>query len=127
MSCHNGSLSGGTVRRFVVAPDDFGHQPVSDPLSYGFRRRDVIRILRKGVGDTFTAALIDGLIHAGLTGASRREQLRQIDSDTLKQVLRRSTSAGAITVSRRGANPPNTLQLGEGQTESLGLADQSHT
>jgi fructokinase len=64
-----------------------------------------------GAGDTFTAALLDTLEREGLLGAERREHLRSIGPDTLGRVLNRAGHAAALTVSRRGANPPTREQL----------------
>ncbi|MGC5221166.1 carbohydrate kinase family protein [Micromonospora sp. DT81.3] len=59
-----------------------------------------------GAGDTFMGALIDGVIEAGLSGAGRRADLRDIDHSVLEAVLRRCATAAGITVSRPGADPP---------------------
>jgi fructokinase len=67
-----------------------------------------------GAGDSFMSGLIDGLWSAGLLGADRREALRAIDAATLEQVLVRCVRIAAITVSRPGANPPTSAELGEG-------------
>jgi fructokinase len=62
-------------------------------------------------GDTFTAALLDGLVAEGLAGADRRDALRAVDVETLSRLLSRAARAAAITVSRRGANPPTRAEL----------------
>lgn len=62
-------------------------------------------------GDTFTAALLDGLVAERLAGADRRDALRAIDVETLSRLLSRASRAAAITVSRRGANPPTRAEL----------------
>ncbi|MFN3866463.1 MAG: carbohydrate kinase family protein [Demequina sp.] len=67
-----------------------------------------------GAGDSFMSGLIDGLWSAGLLGAARRAALRTVDDATLTAVLNRCARIGAITVSRAGANPPTTAELGEG-------------
>lgn len=64
-----------------------------------------------GAGDTFGAALLDGLLAANLAGAPRKPNLREITQETLEQILRRAARAAAITVSRRGANPPSAHEL----------------
>lgn len=66
-----------------------------------------------GAGDSFMGGLIDGLWGAGLLGASRREALRSISDDVLTAVLERCARIAAITVSRPGANPPGSAELGE--------------
>jgi fructokinase len=58
-------------------------------------------------------ALIDGLWTADLLGAGRREALRGIDRPTVERVLVRCAQVAAITVSRAGANPPTSAELGE--------------
>ena len=66
-----------------------------------------------GAGDSFMGGLIDGLWSAGLLGAARREQLHAIDEQALVQILERCARIAAITVSRAGANPPSSEELGE--------------
>jgi fructokinase len=67
-----------------------------------------------GAGDSFMAGLIDGLWSAGLLGAHRRGALADVDAATLQRVLARCARIAAITVSRAGANPPSSTELGEG-------------
>jgi len=66
-----------------------------------------------GAGDSFMSGLIDGLWGAGLLGASQRDELRAIDLDALARILGRCVRIGAITVSRAGANPPTSAEMGE--------------
>lgn len=67
-----------------------------------------------GAGDSFMSGLIDGLWSAGLLGAHRRGALADVDAATLQRVLARCARIAAITVSRAGANPPSSTELGEG-------------
>ncbi|WP_084106004.1 carbohydrate kinase [Demequina sp. NBRC 110056] len=67
-----------------------------------------------GAGDSFMGGLIDGLWSEGLLGADRRAALRSIDDQTLGAILDRCARIAAITVSRPGANPPGSAELGEG-------------
>lgn len=64
-----------------------------------------------GAGDSFMSGTIDGLARAGLLGAARRPQLRQITAEQLRTVLVRAARIAAVTVSRPGANPPTTAEL----------------
>lgn len=66
-----------------------------------------------GAGDSFMAALVDGLWGADLLGAGARDRLRAIDRPTVERVLVRCAAVAAITVSRAGANPPTRADLGE--------------
>ncbi|MET0435203.1 MAG: carbohydrate kinase [Cellulomonas sp.] len=66
-----------------------------------------------GAGDSFMGALIDGLWTADLLGAAARDRLRAIDRPTVERVLVRCARVAAITVSRSGANPPTSADLGE--------------
>jgi fructokinase len=66
-----------------------------------------------GAGDSFMGGLIDGLWSAGLLGAGNREALRAISDTTLASILERCAHIAAITVSRPGANPPGSAELGE--------------
>jgi len=65
-----------------------------------------------GAGDSFMGGLIDGLWSAGLLGGDRRAALADIDTATVEQVLARCVRIAAITVSRPGANPPTSAELG---------------
>jgi fructokinase len=67
-----------------------------------------------GAGDSFMSGLIDGLWSAGLLGADRRGALAAADAATIERVLTRCAHIAAITVSRAGANPPTSAELGEG-------------
>ena len=60
-----------------------------------------------GAGDSFMTGLIDALWDAGLLGAHRREQLRAIDADVLRQVLKVAALSSALTVARPGAALPD--------------------
>lgn len=65
-----------------------------------------------GAGDTFSAGLLDALAFRGLLGAQNRTVLRSTPSDDLAAILKRAARLAAITVSRAGANPPWTAELG---------------
>jgi fructokinase len=56
-----------------------------------------------GAGDTFAAALIDGLLG--------REELDSLDEDAVREILGRAVRAAAVTVSRAGADPPYAYEL----------------
>lgn len=64
-----------------------------------------------GAGDSFMSGLLDRLDHHGLLGADRRPALRDVDRDTVQDVLTHAARAAAITVSRAGANPPWRAEL----------------
>jgi fructokinase len=64
-----------------------------------------------GAGDSFSSALLSGLLDLELLGADRRAALRGIDSERLLAVLGRAVRASAITASRRGADPPRLDDL----------------
>jgi fructokinase len=65
-----------------------------------------------GAGDSFMAALLDGLAKAGLLGAPRRTALRTARADLFEAILARAARAAALTVSRPGADPPTSSELG---------------
>ena len=73
------------------------------------QRVDVIDTV--GAGDTFMGAMIDGLVRYGYHDAGARQQLRHIASGELAAMLRFSTLAAAITVTRPGADPPRRDEL----------------
>jgi fructokinase len=64
-----------------------------------------------GAGDSFCAAMLDGLRRRGLLGAENRDALRSLPLDAWGEVLSRATRAAAITVSRQGANTPTSPEL----------------
>jgi fructokinase len=64
-----------------------------------------------GAGDSFMAALLDGLATAGLVGPGRRDALRRATTARLRPVLERAARAAAITVGRAGAQPPTSSEL----------------
>lgn len=66
-----------------------------------------------GAGDSFMSGLIDGLWTAGLLGAGARSRLASVSTHTLTAVLERCAVIAGITVSRAGANPPSSAELGE--------------
>lgn len=66
-----------------------------------------------GAGDSYMAALVDGLARAGLVGPGGRERLAVTDTATVRGVVERAARAAAITVSRAGANPPTLAELGD--------------
>lgn len=61
-----------------------------------------------GAGDTFQAALIDGLLARGPGG---RAAVAGIASDELERLLRRCVAAAAITCGRQGADLPRAAEL----------------
>jgi fructokinase len=63
-----------------------------------------------GAGDTFGAALLDGLWRQQLLESARTGRL-QLDDATRVAILTRAARAAAICVARRGANPPTLAEL----------------
>jgi fructokinase len=64
-----------------------------------------------GAGDSFMAGLIAGLYWERLLGAEARDSLRDVSVDTVKSLVERATLCAAITVGRRGAQPPTLAEL----------------
>lgn len=64
-----------------------------------------------GAGDTFMAALLDGLLGEGAFGARSRTVLDSLGEERLTSLLERSATAAAVTVSRPGADPPTREHL----------------
>ena len=64
-----------------------------------------------GAGDTFGAAVLDALWERGLLGAARRDALRHLGAGEAEAVLSHAARAAAVTVSRRGADPPYRSEL----------------
>lgn len=63
-----------------------------------------------GAGDTFGAALLDGLWRQHLLEPARTGRL-EVDDSTRAAILTRAARAAAICVARRGANPPTLAEL----------------
>lgn len=61
-----------------------------------------------GAGDTFNAGILAHLHEKGLT---TREAIEQTSAQHLQAALELATKAAAVTVSRRGANPPWRKEL----------------
>jgi fructokinase len=65
-----------------------------------------------GAGDSFMAALISGLLDAGLlAGRTGRAGLAAADHDAARPALERAIQVAAITCSRAGADPPYRREL----------------
>ena len=60
-----------------------------------------------GAGDAFMTGLIDGLWDVALLGGHRRDQLRDIRADVLREVLKVAALSAALTVARPGAALPD--------------------
>lgn len=60
-----------------------------------------------GAGDSFMTGLIDALWDLALLGGHRRKQLRDIGTDTLREVLKVAGLSSALTVARPGAALPD--------------------
>ena len=59
---------------------------------------------------SLTAGLLDGLWTRGLLGADRREALRAITVDDLRDVLGTAAWTSALTVARAGADLPTRAE-----------------
>lgn len=66
-----------------------------------------------GAGDTFTGALLWCLDRAGALGGARRDRLRDVPAAELERHLTVAARAAAVTVSRRGADPPRRSEIGD--------------
>jgi fructokinase len=64
-----------------------------------------------GAGDSFCAAVIDGLWSLDLLGADRRGDLHGLADTGWRRVLEHATAVAAITVTRPGADPPYREEL----------------
>jgi fructokinase len=68
---------------------------------------DVVVVDTIGAGDTFGAAILDGLGELGFTGG----RLPGLGSSEVDGLLRHAARAAAVTVSRPGADPPYRHEL----------------
>ena len=64
-----------------------------------------------GAGDSFFAALIDGLTRISLDGAAHRDNLNDISRTHLQSLGAYASTAASLTASRRGAVPPTREEL----------------
>lgn len=69
-----------------------------------------------GAGDSFIAALLDGLRRAGRLGRAPAERLSATSREQWYAAVSRANAAAAITVSRAGANPPSSQELAHDRT-----------
>lgn len=110
---------GGAGALWVGAEDD----PVAPLLEADPVRVDVVDTI--GAGDTFGAALLDGLLDAlaaaGSSEAEPRAAVRALDRQAREQVLARATLAGAVAVTRPGADPPYRAELDRAGLDRAGL------
>jgi fructokinase len=90
----------------IVTEGAKGAFAVADSGEVEVSGRSVAVVDTVGAGDTFMGALIDGLISAGWSDGSAREQLRAVEGAQLASILDWAARAAAVTVSRPGANPP---------------------
>ncbi len=65
-----------------------------------------------GAGDSFMAGLISGLAQLEGLGTHGRDRLQKLTAEQLESLAAYANRAAAITCSRRGANPPNSTELG---------------
>jgi fructokinase len=64
-----------------------------------------------GAGDAYMSGLIVALHREGLLDVAAREQLRDIDADTVRRLTGLATESAAIVVARAGAEPPWRVEL----------------
>lgn len=64
-----------------------------------------------GAGDTFGAALVDGLWSLGALGAGARDRVAGLDDEAWREVVGWATRAAAVTVSRPGGDPPRRSEV----------------
>lgn len=67
-----------------------------------------------GAGDSFMSALLDGLASLGYLGVTGKLRIGSATLEDVIPAVQRASRAAAITVSRAGANPPNSIDLGAG-------------
>lgn len=64
-----------------------------------------------GAGDAFSAGLLDALADADLLGRERHDDLRQINTSTLRRILEHATRTSAFVCTRAGAQAPTRAEL----------------
>ena len=63
----------------------------------------VVTSARRGAGDAFMTGLIDKLWDVVLLGGHHRDQVRNISTEVLRQVIKVAALSVALTVARPGA------------------------
>lgn len=91
----------------VVTRGELGAHAVTRDLAVDVDAPQVAVIDTIGAGDSFMAGLLAGLAEQGLLGRVAADALGAIDADALRSVLEHAAACAAITVSRRGADPPS--------------------
>jgi len=64
-----------------------------------------------GAGDAFTAGLLDALRRRHLLGSAARPMLRDVAPATVAAAAEEAATVAAVTVSRRGADPPTAAEV----------------
>ncbi|WP_417512362.1 carbohydrate kinase family protein [Microbacterium sp.] len=95
----------------VVTEGAGGAFAVADAGEVGVPGRPVDIVDTVGAGDTFMGALIDGLIATSSSDGSARANLHTMTKSSLTSILDWAARAAAVTVSRRGANPPRRDEI----------------
>ncbi|MDV6284961.1 carbohydrate kinase [Rhodococcus jostii] len=75
------------------------------------RSRPVEVVDTIGAGDAFMAGLLHALTERNLLGGDARESLREIDPNTLRDVMHHANYCAALTVATAGAQLPNLDDL----------------
>ena len=74
-----------------------------NPRSSRLHGQRLLRRREGGAGDAFMTGLIDGLWDVALLCGHRRDQVRNISTDVLRQVIKVAALSVALTVARPGA------------------------
>ncbi|MBU2111334.1 MAG: carbohydrate kinase, partial [Actinobacteria bacterium] len=102
-----GRLAGLGPRAVVVTRGGDGASWVEADRRVDVASRPVTVADTIGAGDTFAAALVDGLWTHGLLGG----RLPVLADDVVTDLLIHAARAAAVTVSRPGADPPYRTEL----------------
>lgn len=100
-------LSGLGPRAVVVTRGGAGATWLETDRRIEVASRPVVVADTIGAGDTFAAALVDGLWERGLLGG----RLPEVRDDVVDDLLAHAARAAAVTVSRPGADPPYRSEL----------------
>ena len=100
-------LAGLGPRAVVVTRGGAGATWVETGRRVDVASRPVVVADTIGAGDTFAAALVDGLWEHGLLGG----RLPELPDEVVTALLAHAARAAAVTVSRPGADPPYRLEL----------------
>lgn len=95
----------------VVTRSEHGATCFTQSMTASIRGGTVDVVDTIAAGDTFCAALLDGLLRAGVLGRVGASSLGDLSAEVWRAILDRAAAAAEINVGRAGAAPPTIDEL----------------